>query len=98
MGDEEEEEVLGSGQSASTNSLPPPADSTLLKLNHLDIHADDAVSHASLALVFSPFSFLYFSIFSNVKSNRPAVPRRKREAANGLLDLIRVEEVSANLV
>ncbi|RZB73791.1 transcription factor-like protein DPB isoform X2 [Glycine soja] len=49
MGDEEEEEVLGSGQSASTNSLPPPADSTLLKLNHLDIHADDAVSHASLA-------------------------------------------------
>uniref|UniRef100_I1LII1 E2F/DP family winged-helix DNA-binding domain-containing protein n=1 Tax=Glycine max TaxID=3847 RepID=I1LII1_SOYBN len=49
-GDEEEEEVLGSGQSASTNnSLPPPVDKTILKLNHLDVHADDAGSHASLA-------------------------------------------------
>ncbi|CAJ1934066.1 unnamed protein product [Sphenostylis stenocarpa] len=54
MGDEDDEEVLGcaptaSGQSASTNSLPPPADNTLLKLNHLDLHADDAGSQASLA-------------------------------------------------
>ncbi|KAK7341220.1 hypothetical protein VNO80_24146 [Phaseolus coccineus] len=54
MGDEDDDEVLGcattaSGQSASTNSLPPPADNTLLKLNHLDLHADDAGSQASLA-------------------------------------------------
>ncbi|KAK7404307.1 hypothetical protein VNO78_05092 [Psophocarpus tetragonolobus] len=48
MGDEEveeeEEEVVGSGQSASTNSLAP---SPLLKFNHLDIHADDAASVAT---------------------------------------------------
>lgn len=41
MGDEDDDEVLGcattaSGQSASTNSLPPPAANTLLKLNHRD--------------------------------------------------------------
>lgn len=58
-GDEEEEEVLGSGQSASTNnSLPPPVDKTILKLNHLDVHADDAGSHASLASVTSLYSIL----------------------------------------
>jgi len=62
MADEDDDEVLGcatattttaSGQSASTNSLPPPADNTLLKLNHLDLHADDAGSQASLAYVLS---------------------------------------------
>jgi len=58
MADEDDDEVLGcattaSGQSASTSSLPPPADNTLLKLNHLDLHADDAGSQASLASVLS---------------------------------------------
>ncbi|XP_027355595.1 transcription factor-like protein DPB [Abrus precatorius] len=56
-GDEEDEELFGggttiSGQSASTSrsaGLPPPADNTFLKLNQLDIHADDAGSHAAVA-------------------------------------------------
>ncbi|RDX98184.1 Transcription factor-like protein DPB, partial [Mucuna pruriens] len=66
MGDDDEEEVVGcattvSGQSASTNSLPPPADNTLLKLNHLDIHADDAGSHASVASVLSTNLFFFVS-------------------------------------
>jgi len=95
MGDEDDDEVLGcattaSGQSASNNSLPPPADNTLLKLNHLDLHADDAGSQASvLSILFSSYNdvkfceFYFYYLKTQFDSHRSGKKKKRGQRAVG---------------
>lgn len=59
---------VGSPSSRSEQAMTTPAsDSTFLRLNHLDIHADDAATQDAAASVFlslpSSFFFIYFYFF-----------------------------------
>ena len=54
---------VGSPSSRSEHAMATPAsDNTFLRLNHLDIHADDAATQDAAASVFFFFFFFFFSL------------------------------------